>query len=244
MTKTHLIAQKAIRQYLPNIDAGIGRDDTWVDPARGIQSRRQDYHLDPLEQHVKRACDPCNRVWMGGIENDVATHVIALAKGEALRLDKQAASSLALWATIVAMLRTTQDPGTPTFDPADAAIIRSTSELPPGYVVWLLRGEERWDFPTRHQRVHLSFRGAPKEPTHLTWFWVGQSVYMVSHPLVASVLSTLNVFRDAVQILAPHGDYPIEWPFRAQIQHSAMVELTSSFFRPRSGWRGFEPREG
>ena len=246
MTKTHLIAQRAIRQHLPPTRAGIEKEDVWFDQSLGYQARHQDYHHDPLNQQVKRACDPCNRVWMGAIENDVAADVIALAMGEQRELDEDAAYRLAVWATVVAMLRTTQDPGEPAFDPADARAIRETSQLPPGYVVWLIEGEPRWDFPTRHQRILLSMGGRPHEMTHVTWFWIGHSLYMVNHPVAAPLLSRMNVFGDAVEILAPYGAYPIKWPFGRAVLHDAMLDLTSSFFNAGNVpvWRGFEPREG
>lgn len=246
MTKTHLIAQRAIRQHLPSTSSGIERNDVWFDASSGYQARHQDYHFDPLSQQVKRACDPCNRVWMGGIENDVAADVIALALGESRELDGRAASRLAVWATVVAMLRATQDPGEPFFDAADVRAIRETSQLPSGYVVWLIEGESRWDFPSRHQRILLSVGGRTHEPTHLTWFWIGRSLYMVNHPIVSSLLSRMNVFGDAVQILAPYGGYPITWPFGRAVLHDAMVDVTSSFFDVGNVpvWRGFEPREG
>lgn len=231
MTKTHLIAQRAIRRHLPESSLGTGRYDRWLDATGSPQYRRQDYNFDPLAHQVKRACDACNRGWMGGVENEVAADVIALAKGDVVALDAKRSTRLAVWATIVAMLRSTQDPGKPNFDPEDAKIIRKTSALPPGYVVWLLSGEARWDFPTRHQRINIAVGGRPYQPTHVTWFWIGHAVFMVNHPEAAPILSRLDVFREAVQILAPHGGYPIVWPFRTEVKHQSMVDVTSTFFR-------------
>lgn len=231
MTKTHLIAQRAIRRHLPKTTIGTGRRDAWFDGTAGLQFRQQDYHLDPLSQQVKRACEPCNRDWMGEIENDVAADVIALAKGENVALDASRSGRLAVWAAAVAMLRSTQDPGPAAFDMADARALRATSMLPAGYVVWLIRGEQRWDFPSRHQRFTITQVNQNSAMSHVTWFWIGEAIFMVTHPAIAFVLSRMNVFGQAVQILAPYGDYPIIWPTPSSVPHSAMIDLTSTFYR-------------
>lgn len=231
LTKTHLIAQKAIRVHLPLSTHGVKRADSSIDIGGVFESRFRDFDTDPLSQQVKRACEPCNRDWMGGIENDVAADVIALAKGEQRTLDADRAERLAVWATTVAMLRSAQDSGVPALDFADARALRRSSALPAGYVVWLIAGEAKWDFPSRHQRIWVETDGLQPEPTHVTWFWIGKAVFMVTHPGIAFMLSRLNALGDAAQILAPHGDYPISWPRARSAPLSGLIALTSSFYR-------------
>lgn len=245
LTKTHLIAQRAIRRHLPSSDSDVTMTRFWPDPVGGAKSHVQTFDSDPLSQQVKQACEVCNRDWMGGIENDVAADVIALAKGSPVILDEQRSSRLAVWAAVVAMLRASQDAmlGPTPVTTAEAHFIREHEQLPSGWVVWLIHGVTRWEFPTRHSRF-ASLRDDPAIP-HMTYFWIGSSVYLVSHPAMAEKMSRMNILGSAAQILAPYGDYPIAWPFGNAVQKDTMHNLTTTLFSGAAGaWRGFEPREG
>lgn len=54
---------------------------------------------------------------------------------------------------------------------------------------------------------------------------------MVTHPLAAGLMSRMNVLGDAVEILAPYGPDPVEWPFRTSVTFESLVNLTSTLQR-------------
>jgi hypothetical protein len=181
---------------------------------------------------------------MGSIEIEVAPLVISLAKGEKVSVGAGEAARLALWASIVAVLRSTQDPGRSSVRPEDVRYMREHSETPPDYIVWLLHGQPMWNFQTRHQRLFLEDQEGRMSPAHVTWFWIGHSVYVVAPSVAASWLGVLGLARSAVVILHPYGEYPITWPLRGEIARTAMIDMTNAIALPlESWWRGFEPRE-
>lgn len=230
LTKTHLIAQRAIRQHLPPATGGVIKYASWRDQSEQLQHRQHVYDLDPLSQQVKRACEPCNRDWMGAIENDVAQTVVSLARGQAVEVDPEMAARVALWASVVAALRAAQDPGGSIIALTDAEHMRSRDCPPDGYTVWLIRGETRWDFTTRHQQILVTHDGEPSQAGHLTWFWLGQAVFMVAHPSLTWAMDRLGLFGDAVQLLYAEHGFAVAWPARSQVTNESMLELTTTFF--------------
>lgn len=222
MTRAHLIAENAIRRHLPKpAGATAWKLDRWIDDEQTHQERFIRPQTDPLLRYVKQACGDCNRGWMGAIERDVAANVIALALGNPVDIDDAAAARLALWATVVSMLRATEDRGTLAVSRSDIEHVRRTSSLPDGYRVRLISGSTHWAFASRHMRFSYG-----DEHSHLTWFYVGAAAFVVSHPLVEQDRGfVFNLLGDAVQVLVPY-ERPIEWPGRREVPSWTLAAVT------------------
>lgn len=162
---------------------------------------------------------------MSGIENTVADSLISLAYGHPQCLTSFGGDKIAAWATTVAMLRATQVPGRPALTEADARTLRETSAPPPGYFVWLVSGEERWDFASRHSRLTVKGRDA-----HLTWFWLGRAVFMVADSMLAPYFDVHESMPGCFQLLYPQAIQRPQrayWPQWDAITREQLVAVTA-----------------
>jgi hypothetical protein len=219
LTKTHIIAGNSIRRHLPRFPGGTIRWDTWGLDVVG--ARTSEFNVDPADQFVKRACHHCNQAWMGAIEMAVASKVVALALGDCLEIDAQSARDLSLWAVVVALLRSTQDPGEPSVTVDESRSLRDSSS-PDGYHVWVVSGSTKQTMASRHMRtVNLS----TGEKSHLTWFWLGQAVFLVVRDTAVPFVSGLPIIEKAAIRLWPDSSDPV-WPLRRSLSFDTMVQLT------------------
>jgi len=80
-------------------DAELGKQRFETDPAT-MQQRPvgRKWGGPALDMKVKRVCGPCNRGWMGDVEQAAIPHLKPMIRGERVPVDRDARDALATWA--------------------------------------------------------------------------------------------------------------------------------------------------
>lgn len=140
---------------------------------------------------------------MGRIEGATRDVFAMMSRAESVFLDRGQQHALATWATIVAMLRSSQEPGTPAATEEEVRRVRERDEPAPGMGVWMVRGLPRPTLASRHMRG-LSPDGL------LCWSnmtWIGEAVFVVSSAALAESTSILlSVLPSAVVRIYPTSE--------------------------------------
>jgi hypothetical protein len=230
LTSTHLIGLK-LQEALPKSAQSVAVDAYWEGP-NGREDHSHRYHSPPLDVQVRRACHDCNGTWMNGFENRTRDLVTRLAYGQDTVFDRAAAADLAVWATIVAMLRATRDRGPWNFSEADIRFIRERDEVPPGHLVFLVWGTPaRWDLASRHSRFGLTYEGDDTvQPSQLTWFWLGEAIFVVMKQALLRPLMDRGALTERNAVILWSGIDEMEahrWPTLDSVQHADFVERTT-----------------
>lgn len=195
----------------------------WWRGEKEHQSRFIVFDQQPMDKQVNRACHDCNAQWMGGYERRTRDAVIRLAHGESFPLTAELQRDVAVWGTIVALLRATADPGFRAIPDGDYEWVRKVDSTPPGYAVWMMHGETRWDFPTRHSR----FVSETGSISHFSWLWIGQLVLIVAYgDAVGHLVDRLRLIEKAVTPIYPFMEAGARLP-DAMANYESFVWMTT-----------------
>lgn len=222
LTGAHIISE-SLQKLLPPAEGPSLRHDIWVEP--GTDQVRSDFktiNISALNHQVKRLCEKCNGKWMADIERGTKGILVSLSRGEEVRLNTQQQLDIATWATIVSMLRATQDPGVLCVTSDETNYVRQFDAPPPGFGVWIVRGESRSDAWLRHLRVVVD-----DAPGWLGWIWLGQALLVVSSAHLAPYTERLlRLLPSAVVQLHPQAP-GVSWPVPNQVQSDVIFDLMS-----------------
>jgi hypothetical protein len=219
LTSAHLIS-RSLQALLPDFDATTRREDMWFDAyTEDVRHATKVINVNPANHQVKRLCHECNGQWMASLEADTRDLLVALSRGDALSLADGQQLVLSTWATVVCMLRATQDPGLRMVSDKEVSYVRTRNAPPPGFMVWLIRGEHRPDVVMRHFRAQVD-----EQAGWFGWIWIGEVVLAVSsRTLSPHTQARLNMLPSAaVQI---HPSQKVDWPPTNSVEFYTLYEL-------------------
>lgn len=221
LTSAHLISQ-SLQRLLPASSDGTDRMEWWVDESELTEkTNRQFINVHAANHQVRRLCHSCNGNWMAAFEDATRALLLDLYHGRPVTLDSTQQADLATWATIVSMLRATQDRGKAMLADADAAAVRLHNAPPPGYEVWLVHGENPAKISMRHYRGSIGDRQG-----WLGWIWMGASVLVVtSAHLVPLSSRRLRLLPEAAVQLHPARRQVINWPPANEVTRESLYDL-------------------
>lgn len=225
LTSAHMIS-RALQKLLPHFDGETERNEVWIDQASGEWRLGHNIiNISPANHQVKRLCHDCNGHWMAGIEARTTELLAVLSDARELNLDADQQLVLATWATIVSMLRASQDAGLPAVTDEEMAYVRTKDSPPPGFRVWLVRGEHRPDVSMRHFRAHL-----PEGKGWFGWIWLGQAVLAVSSSnLAPHTRKILALLPSAVVEIHP-ARTRVSWPVERHVSYETLFALMKHQF--------------